>query len=172
MQIFRGTRWWKLGKKLWNYSNRGDKMVEQSQEELICLRIIGKESLNFEDIEAKLPIKPNSKNRKNDRHINIVGKETKYIIKADSIIYNIRVEKGEEPCDAIRRSLNSFLPYKNYLKSLKETCYTCFRISITSDYAQIYYELPPDIVELISELGLEIEISIFSMGGVIDDNGC
>ena len=44
----------------------------------------------------------------------------------------------------------------------------CVRISIQSDYAQMGISLSPIVLRIFSLLGIEVEFSVFSLGGVLD----
>ncbi|MDR1101575.1 MAG: DUF4279 domain-containing protein [Clostridiales bacterium] len=125
-------------------------------------RIIGKSHLDFADIEHNLLITPDRKIKKGEKY-KIVTAEN------DSLIYETTLNEDEDIYEAIRRKAREFLIYKDYLAEISKKYLICLTISIQSEFAEVCFELPPDIVKLLASLGISIEFSVFSWGGVIGD---
>lgn len=134
-----------------------------------CIRIFNEEKgLDFDDIEKNLPILPTRKYKAGDKYINSANRPTKRVVDNDIWLYQFKCQDNENIYQSLKRNLQLFLPHEKYLRNLAQKYTVCFRVSMTSDFAQMYLEMPADIIQLISELGLTMEISILSFGQVID----
>lgn len=55
------------------------------------------------------------------------------------------------------------------IKFINDIGRCCLRISIQSDYAQIGIDISNKSIQSLSSIGIDVEMSIFSWGGVLDD---
>lgn len=145
-------------------------MAGNIQRENMVLRILGEDTLDFEAIKKEILINPNKILKQGDSISFLSGKVSKYKADCDVILYEFEPKDNESFYDMVRRKIEEFLPYKEYIASIKDKYFISLRLSLTSDYAQMYCELPNDILMLISELGVNLEISVLSFGEVIIEN--
>lgn len=145
-------------------------MAEYIQRKSVVLRILGEDTLDFEAIRKEIPLNQDKILRQGERINFLSGKVSKYKAECDVILYEFEPRDNEPFYDMVRRKIKEFLPYKEYIASIKNKYYISIRLSLTSDYAQMYCELPRDILMLISELGVNLEISILSFGEVMIEN--
>lgn len=55
------------------------------------------------------------------------------------------------------------------IKFINDIGSCCLRISIQSDYAQIGIDISNQSIQSLSSLGIDVEMSIFSWGGMLDN---
>lgn len=146
-----------------------DEFSKKYEEVTCCIRIFNENGrMDLSEIENNLPIEPTRRYKVGDNYINAANRPTKRVVENDIWLYQFGNQEKEDIFQSMKRNLQLFLPYKEYLRDLAQKYSVCFRISMTSDFAQMYLELPVDIIQLISELGLTMEISILSLGQVLD----
>ena len=138
-----------------------NRTTNQGQSESACVRIIGEGiPIDFEDINKNLPLLPAKITKKGEKYRFVTAEN-------DFILYEIE-EKNEDTISNINALLDSFLPYKEYIYEISQKYYISLRLSLSSDFGQMYCMLPKEIMRKIAELKLNLEISILSFGGVID----
>lgn len=141
------------------------------QQTYMCLRILGEsEPIDFQKIIEEIPIVPDNILKKGENITFRNGKKSKQKAQNDVIIYEFKAKNGEDFYDTIRRKIRDFLQYKKYIRLIRNRYYISLRLSLTSDYAQMYFELPIDIIENINELGINLELSILSFGEALATN--
>lgn len=59
---------------------------------------------------------------------------------------------------------------ENRVNAIQKVGNCCIRLSIQSDYAQIGLRVSSDSLRLLVQTGIDLEVSIFSWGNVIDDD--
>jgi hypothetical protein len=125
----------------------------------ITFRISGKK-LDFIEIQKNININPTK-----------IIKKDQYIVGNKRAPYDIWLYEKKTNGDfkGLRELLDEILPFSLFIKRLKKNC---FEVSLDcyfrSDYGQIGFELFPDIIDTLNELGLGINFHILSFGGVVD----
>lgn len=139
-----------------------NRATNQGQSENACVRIIGEDMpIDFEDINKNLPLAPIKIAKKGDKYRFVTAEN-------DYLLYEIEKKEGENILSNTNALLDSFLPYKDYMCDISQKYYLGLRLSLSSDFAQMYCLLTHEIMRKIAELNLNLEISILSFGGVID----
>ena len=122
----------------------------------VCIRFIGKDTIDFEQLKSMLPFDFIIR-KKGD----ILLK--RYVVENDVAILEFELQSDTLE-DKISEFLNKLKPYKSEMVSLSNVCDTIFRIYLESDMAQMYGFIPNELLAEIAELKLDFEISIFSEG--------
>jgi len=139
-----------------------NRATNQGQSENACVRIIGEGvPIAFEDIKVNLPLIPVRIAKKGEKYHSVTAEN-------DYILYALEKREGEDIISNINSLLDSLLPYKDYIRNIAKKYFLSLRLSLSSDFAQMYCLLPQEIMKKIAELHLNLEVSILSLGGVID----
>lgn len=128
-----------------------------------CSLILKGNKLDLDLIEETLNISSSEKHKKGEIFNSIIG-EVQY----DFIRFNEKMDGKYNPNETLIRLLNKLIENEEFLKELsKKACIyiTCY---VQSDYAQVNYMLSADTLKKIAQLGIGLEISILSWGGVKD----
>ena len=129
-----------------------------------CSLIIEGDNLDFDLIEETLEMEATEKRKKGEMVNSIIGK-----MDHDLICFEERGEGKYNP-DAVLIILLNKLENKDvFLKDLSQKAHVYIRCFVQSDYAQIYYMLSAEMLQKISQLDIDLGMSIFSWGGVKDD---
>lgn len=131
------------------------------QKNNVSIRFIGKDKLDFSKIRTNLPFEMIT-HKKGD----ILHKH--YVVDNDVALLEFNLEKKTLE-DKIEEIVNILSPYKTEIEELKKTSDVILRIYIESNMAQMYCYFTNYLLELISSLNLDIEISIFSEGLCYDE---
>ena len=123
---------------------------------------------NFSEIEAMLGIKATSAFKKGHHYDN---NEIFKPLTHDVWIFSIDFDDCKSSEQALEELLSLLKPSAEYLQQLSRNLSVQLRWFIQSDYAQIYFELPANLLKALSDMNLKLEISIFSWGGVEDGDG-
>ncbi len=122
----------------------------------VSIRIIGKDKLDFNKIRADFPFKMITHSKGDILHKHYV---------ADNDVVLLEFNSNESSLeDKIKEIVNVLSPYKKEIEKLKKISNVILRIYIESDMAQMYCYITNHLLELISNIKLDIEISIFSEG--------
>jgi hypothetical protein len=122
----------------------------------VCIRIIGKKSIDFAELKKNLPF---------DFRIHKKGEllHKRFNVENDVAILEMDFKK-ENLEQKIKTMINHLSPYKQYIYQLKKDCNIVLRIYIESIFAQMYVTISNEIITEISNIGLDIEFSVFSEG--------
>ena len=126
----------------------------------ICSLIIKGENLNFKKIEKVIGIESTQKFEKGKIVSKVIGK-----IEFDLIRFDIKVDKGESPNNALNKLADTILESKDFLKKNKDVYDIYLNCYIQSDYAQVNYVISSEVIKKISLLDLNLKISLLSWGG-------
>lgn len=127
-----------------------------------CSLIIrGRETLNIDEINTRLNIKPTEVYIKGNKFSKSSGDITK-----DVWIYKHTIKKEEDLNTPVISIINDLRPHKQYLNELTNSVDIYVKLYIQSDLAQIGFELLPEVIVGLAELNLKVEFSILSWGGV------
>ena len=131
---------------------------------MVCSLVIRAESINMEDITKNILV--------DNYKIVMKGEVISKIVpplENDCYSYETQGESGESFRQILEKHLDTITPFKEYLQKIKSIYDVSIRIYVQSDFAQIYFELPPETVKKLVEFYLTTEISILSWGGVEDN---
>ena len=132
--------------------------VTQMYKNNVFLRIIGKSSINFEELEKNIPL---------DFEKHKKGEVLRKILKVENDTAVLTLDFYEEELEKkIDRLLNELHPYKKYLNKISKCYDIILRVYIESNYAQMYQFLSKEILFKIAEFPFDLEISVFSEGKV------
>ena len=129
-----------------------------------CSLIVEGNNLDLDLIEKTLRIEAWKKWKKGEIINDIIGK-----IEKDFIRFNEKTEGKYNPDETMTALINKLMENKEFIKELSKKAYICLVCYVQSDYAMIGYTLSAKTLNMINELGVDLEISIFSWGGVKDD---
>jgi len=125
-----------------------------------CCLIVNNDNLDFAEIEKNIKLKPTDIYHKGE------VKDSKYDKSEhseDGWVYEVSFED-----DKLGTTLDSFisdlLMFKEYIRQMSNKYHVRLWFDIYSDYAQINIALSPSVVQKISELGIGIDIQVYSHG--------
>lgn len=126
-----------------------------------CSLIITGDKLDFDFIEDTLKIKASEKRKKGEIVNKIIGE-----MESDFIRFTEKMNGQYNPDKTLNNLLDKLINYEAFLKKLSESACIYIRCYVQSDYAQIHYILSATTLSKITQLGIDIDFSIFSWGGV------
>lgn len=126
----------------------------------ICSLIIRAHDLNFDELKENLPIEP-SRIVKKGQSISRAIEESKF----DIWIFEMKYSE-ELPNQALEKLLAALLPYKSYLRNVSQSVDIRIKCYVQSRYAQINFEIFPELIKELASIGIKLEISILSWGEV------
>ncbi|MDR1616631.1 MAG: DUF4279 domain-containing protein [Syntrophomonadaceae bacterium] len=126
--------------------------------------IIRGKNLNFDKIQEKLKITPTSISKEGKDYNSKILEPLKH----DVWIYEIEFDENKDSKQALEELLVAIKPVKRHLLELDLSANVQIRWYVQTDYAQIYYEIPPKLLKMLSDMELKLEISILSWGGIKD----
>ena len=129
-----------------------------------CSLIIRGMELDFENISREIQVQPTRMGRKGEPS----GKGNR-IFPNDFWSYEIEADGNSMADEIFNQLLLMLAPMKAFLQSLQAVSEVCIRLFVQSDYAQIGFDIQPVTIVKLAELGLRLEVSILSWGGVDDE---
>ena len=123
----------------------------------IFLRISG-ENLDFNEISKMLNILPKISYKKGDKRILSNFEEVVYT--EDCWLIEYRIPKKTEILKAIQKFLGRFNNKRDYLRNISKKYMITLWISVYPDDIQINFNIPHNTIQIISEMGIDIDISI------------
>lgn len=127
--------------------------------------VITGEKLDFDDINRMLKLQPSKLVRKGEIRSKVIGEALH-----DIWSYEIKSEVNGEPDKTLKHLLGLLLPANNYIKELSKSVDLYLKCYIQSDYAQIGFGISPEVLNKLAEIGVRLEFSILSWGGVENDS--
>jgi hypothetical protein len=128
----------------------------------LSLKFLG-EKLNFNEISENLNMKPTELYKKGNTFK--IGKRT-CETENDAWYYIVQFDEDSNPNEILEQILEGLQTSKEYINNLSKSVYISIRYAIQSEMAQIYFEFPSSILKKLSEFNINLEMSIFSWGGV------
>lgn len=126
-----------------------------------CSLIIRGQELNFNEIENNLRIKPSRVVKKGEVISKVVG-ESEY----DFWVYDIKMDEEKNPDQILADLLSILIPCRAYVQNVAKYADVRMKCYVQSDYAQINFELSPNVIKKLACMEIKVEISILSWGGV------
>jgi len=126
-----------------------------------CSLVIRGHELNFKEIEENLKIKPSRIIKKGQVVSEVIG-ESEF----DIWVLEIKFKEEEIPNNILAEVISVLTPYKVYIQGLSKWSDVRIKCYVQSKYAQINFELYPNVINELSSMGIKLEISILSWGGV------
>jgi hypothetical protein len=117
-------------------------------------------SLDFGQIERTLNITASSQYKKGNVINRILGNA-----ETDIFIYKIHFQENSGFQFSLKQLLLTILPHKEFIRKFTKNEEVQVRCSFQSELAQIYFDIPSEIHNLLSSLNLDLAISVFSWGG-------
>lgn len=128
-----------------------------------CSLIIKGDDLDFDLIEETLKIEVSEKRRRGEVVNRTIG-----AVQNDFIRFNEKMSGKYNPDKTLISLLNKLMDHEVFLKNLSQKAAVFINCYVQSDYAQINYVISVETLNKIAQLGIGLEISIFSWGGVKD----
>ncbi|HZH59189.1 MAG TPA: DUF4279 domain-containing protein [Metabacillus sp.] len=125
--------------------------------------IIRGNQLDFDDITKNLKVQPTDISNKGE----ILPGGTEIL--EDAWFYEVKMEKCEEPNNSFKRLLDVLTSSESFIRNLSKLNNLCIRCYIQTDFAQIYLDFSPEIIQRLANLDIRLEFSILSWGGVESD---
>lgn len=132
--------------------------MDNLQKEFVCIRIIGN-NIDFNELFKLLPLK--FKTRKKGEHV--FGQ---YAAETDVAVYDFDFDEGDL-IPQMQKMINILNEHKLNLKKITDKHDVIMRIYVQSNLAQMYFYLPAEIINKLSELSLSLEVSVLSDGEVL-----
>ena len=129
-----------------------------------CSLIVEGDNLDLDLIEKTLKMEASKKRKKGEIVNDIIGE-----MKNDSIRFDEKTMGEYNPDKTMFALINKLMDNKTFIKDLSNRAHIYLVCYVQSDYAMIDYTLSAKTLNVINELGVDLEISIFSWGGVKDD---
>lgn len=129
-----------------------------------CSLVIRGMELDFENITREIQVQSTRMGRKGESS----GKGNR-VFPNDFWSYEVKADGNSMADEILNRLLLTLAPMKAFLQSLQAVSDVCIRFFIQSDYAQIGFDIQPVTIVKLAELGLRLEVSILSWGGVDDE---
>ncbi len=126
-----------------------------------CSLVIRGTELNFNEIEKNLKIKPSRLVTKGEVISKVIGKS-----QYDLWIYDLKFEELKKTDQDLKKLLSILNPYKSYIQYIAKHADVRIKCYVQSDYAQINFELSPNVIAEIADMNIKLEISILSWGRV------
>lgn len=128
-----------------------------------CSLIITGDNLDLDLIEDTLKIEASEKWKKGEIFNRLIGE-----IQNDFIRFNEKTSGKYNPDKTLNILLDKLLNNEAFLKNLRRSACISIRCFVQSDYAQVDYTLSATTLNKITQLGIGLEISVLSWGGVED----
>lgn len=125
-----------------------------------CSLIIKGETLDFNEIEKSLGLKASKKYTKGKIVSKVIG-----VNEFDLIRFDKKMIESQSLDRTLELLLNEILPNKEYIKIMQKECEIVLKSFIQSSNAQVRFDITPDNLARISQLGIKLEVSILSWGG-------
>lgn len=84
----------------------------------------------------------------------------------DVWIYEVKFVRDGDINNTLEELLTTLLPNKSIIRDLCNSSDICIRCYMQSELAQIGVNFQPNVISMLSELGVRFELSIFSWGEV------
>ena len=128
-----------------------------------CSLIISGDHLDLDLIEGTLKIAASEKKKKGEICNNVIGE-----VQSDFIRFDEKMNGKYNPDMTLLTLLDRLLDNKIFLKELSLKACIYIKCYVQSDYAQINYTLSAMTLSKIAQLGIGLDISVLSWGGVKD----
>lgn len=125
-----------------------------------CSLIIRGDVLKFDEIEKNLGMKASKKYHKGKTISKFVGEN-----KFDLIRFDESIMEDQSIDDTLEFLLNKIVPYERYIKYMQRHYDIVLKCFVQSSNAQVRFNISPNNIAKINQLGLKLEISILSWGG-------
>lgn len=129
-----------------------------------CSLIVLGDNLDLDLIEERLKIKASEKWKKGEIFNNIVEK-----LDRDFIRFDEKMNGKYNPDKTLTALVDKLKDKELFLKNLSKEACVYMKCYVQSDYAQIYYTISSETINKISQLDIDLDISILSWGGVKDN---
>lgn len=128
-----------------------------------CSLIISGDNLDLDLIEKTLKITASEKIKKGEVFNSVIGES-----QSDFISFDEKMNGKYNPDKTLMALLDKLADSEEFLKKLNQKACIYIKCFVQSDYAQIYYTLSAITLKKIAQLGIGLDISILSWGGVKD----
>lgn len=122
-------------------------------------------NLNFVEIEENIGIEATKVIKKGQSIVRLENRLAPY----DIWLYEIKIFSEREFFMPLVKLLSDLQPYSKYIDEIRkkydQVTINCY---LRSEYAQIGFEITPEIINMLQKLGLSINFHILSFGGVED----
>lgn len=128
-----------------------------------CSLIITGDKLELDLIAETLKIEVSEKRRRGEIFNRVIGE-----VQRDFIRFDEKMNGKYNPDKILVTLLNKLMDNEDFLKNLSKNSNIYIKCYVQSDYAQVNYVLSAKTLNKIVQLGIDLEISVLSWGGVKD----
>jgi hypothetical protein len=128
-----------------------------------CSLIITGDKLELDLIAETLKIEVSEKRRRGEIFNRVIGE-----VQRDFIRFDEKMNGKYNPDKILATLLNKLMDNEDFLKNLSKNSSIYIKCYVQSDYAQVNYVLSAKTLNKIVQLGIDLEISVLSWGGVKD----
>ncbi len=128
---------------------------------MLSLMISG-ENLDFEAISRDLSLQSTDTRTKGE----LLNKLPPIVSQEDCWLYEIPLADNEGLDPRMHALLQTLEQATSALQALRRQSEVTLRLYVQSDYAQIFYRLMPDTLSRLAAIGLPLEVSVLSWGGM------
>lgn len=128
-----------------------------------CSLIITGNKLELDLIAETLKIEVSEKRRRGEIFNRVIGE-----VQRDFIRFDEKMNGKYNPDKILATLLNKLMDNEDFLKNLSKNSSIYIKCYVQSDYAQVNYVLSAKTLNKIVQLGIDLEISVLSWGGVKD----
>lgn len=118
--------------------------------------VIRGEDINKQEIQQKLMM----------NSLPLPRKSKILLIKNDALIFGFDFDNQDKFFSSFEVLYNKFIGEADFFKSIIKKHNVVLRLYIQSEDAQIYFNFPSTFFEKVTEMGVNMELSIFSWGMV------
>ncbi len=133
---------------------------------VLSLMISG-EQLDFEAISRDLALQSTDTRTKGE----LLNKLPPIVSEEDCWLYEIELADNEGLDPRMHALLEALERATGALDALRVRHAVSLRLYVQSDYAQIFYRLMPDTLRRLAAIGLPLEVSVLSWGGLHFQSG-
>lgn len=128
-----------------------------------CSLIIQGDDLDLDLIAETIKIEVSEKRKKGELINSIIGEAS-----SDFIRFDEKVKGKYNPDETLIMLLNKLMDNEAFLVNMRKNTCIYMKCYVQSDYAQINFTLSTRTLYRIAQLGIDLEVSILSWGGVKD----
>ena len=124
--------------------------------------IVSGEGINFQEVSNSLKLESTETRIKDE----VLNKLPLIVSEEDCWQYEIELADNEGLDPRMQALLQALEAAADALRTLREKHAVTLRLYVQSDYAKIFYRLVPDTLRRLADIGLPLEVSVVSWGGL------
>jgi hypothetical protein len=135
-------------------------------EQGLCSLLIYGDRIDFERLKQILNREPTATAQKGEA----LSAASSDASETNGWFLDFEFAQRDELSPVLKKLLLSIYPHKEQLQDMlkEEDTKIFFKIYVNSNFAEVSYEIGPDVLSLLAEFGFPVKFSIFS-GGLVED---